>query len=162
MHCTALGKAVLAFLPPPRVRAILDRRGMLGYTAKTIVTAAAMESDLARIRQRGYAVDDIEFEEGVRCVGVPIFDHRGLPTAAMSVSAPVSRMSKARVREVGAALAVGAAQASRAMGWRPDSAPARAAGTVGGDRLRRPGKPLERVSSPPRAAGPTGRRISDG
>ena len=85
MHCTALGKAVLAFLPPQRVRTILVRQGMARHTPRTIMAVSAMERELSRVRRQGYAVDDVEFEDGVRCVGAPIFDHRGTPIAAISV-----------------------------------------------------------------------------
>ncbi len=117
MHCTALGKAVLAFFPPPRTRAILARQGMPRYTPRTIVTASAMEREFARIRRQGYAIDDVEFEDGVRCVGAPIFDHGGNPIAAISVSAPASRMPLVRAHEVGGLVRDGVATISRAMGW---------------------------------------------
>ena len=117
MHCTALGKAVLAFLPPQRARAILTRHGMTRHTPRTIMAAPGLERELARVRRQGYAVDDVEFEDGVRCVGAPIFDHRGNPIAAISVSAPASRMPLARAHEVGAIVSDGVAGISRAMGW---------------------------------------------
>lgn len=117
MHCTALGKAVLAFLPPQKARTILVRHGMAGHTPRTIMAVSAMERELARVRRQGYAIDDVEFEDGVRCVGAPIFDHRGNPVAAVSVSAPASRMPLTRAHEVGAVVRDGVACVSRAMGW---------------------------------------------
>lgn|SRR5574337_363747 len=117
MHCTALGKSVLAFLPPPKARAVLMRHGTPRHTPRTIVALSAMEREFARVRRQGYAIDDVEFEEGVRCVGAPIFDHRGVPIAAISVSAPLSRMPLARAHEVGAMVRDGVASISRAMGW---------------------------------------------
>jgi IclR family transcriptional regulator, KDG regulon repressor len=121
MHCTALGKAILAFLPTPRTRAILRTHGMPRYTARTTVSGAAMERELSTIRRLGYALDDVEFEPDVRCVGAPILDHRGQPVAAISVSAPASRMSLSRARLVGSALRLAVLQVSQAMGWRPGS-----------------------------------------
>ena len=117
MHCTSLGKSVLAFWPVHKTRAVLMRHGMSRQTARTIVALSTMERELARIRRQGYAIDDVEFEEDVRCVGAPIFDHRGTPIAAISVSAPVSRMPLARAHQVGATVRGGAASVSRAMGW---------------------------------------------
>lgn len=119
MHCTALGKAILASFPSQRVRAILSRHGMPRRTPRTIVGALAMDRELGRVRRQGYAIDDVEFEEGVRCVGAPILDHRGIPIAAISVSAPVSRMPLVRAHEVGGLVRQGAAGVSRAMGWIP-------------------------------------------
>ena len=117
MHCTALGKAVLAFLPPQKARTILVRHGLAKHTPRTIVAVSAFERELARVRRQGYAVDDVEFEDGVRCVAAPIFDHRGTPIAAISVSAPASRMPLTRAHEVGAIVRDGVAGISRAMGW---------------------------------------------
>ena len=117
MHCTSLGKSVLAFWPVHKTRAVLMHHGMSRQTARTIVALSTMERELARIRRQGYAVDDVEFEEDVRCVGAPIFDHRGTPIAAISVSAPISRMPLARAHQVGAMVRGGAAGISRAMGW---------------------------------------------
>jgi DNA-binding IclR family transcriptional regulator len=129
MHCTALGKAVLAHLPADRTRSILARYGLSKRTPRTIVTTARLEQELARVRRQGYAIDDVEFEDGVRCVGASVFDHRGLPVAAISVSAPVSRMARARAQAVGRVLHDAVAGVSRAMGWRPveGSHPTRAA-----------------------------------
>ena len=117
MYCTALGKAVLAFLPPAKARVILIRHGMIRQTPRTVVALPAMERELARIRRQGYAIDDVEFEEGVRCIGASILDHRGVPIAAISVSAPVSRMPLHRAHEVGPIVRDAVASVSRALGW---------------------------------------------
>jgi DNA-binding IclR family transcriptional regulator len=133
MHCTALGKAILAFLPATRAEAILRTHGMPRYTPRTTVSAAAMARELSTIRRVGYALDDVEFEPGVRCVGAPILDHRGQPVAAISVSAPASRMPLSRARLAGAALRPAVQEVSRAMGWRP--APRVAVGESAGRRI---------------------------
>ncbi len=135
MHCTALGKAILAFLPSTRTRAILHTHGMPRYTPRTTVSAVAMERELSTIRRLGYSVDDVEFEPGVRCVGAPILDHRGQPVAAISVSAPASRMSRSRARLTGAALRPAVQEVSQAMGWRP--APGTVVDQVVGRRIAR-------------------------
>jgi len=119
MHCTALGKAVLAFLPRPAVEAIVAAHGLSRRTPRTLVTWTALEQELARVCQRRYAVDDVEMEDDVRCVGAPVFDYQGRPVAALSVSAPTVRMPLARARAVGAAVCESALAVSRAMGWRP-------------------------------------------
>ncbi len=118
MHCTALGKAVLGFLPAERVRALVGYQGLQQYTGRTIATSARLERDLVRVRRQGYAIDDVEFEEGVRCVSAPILDQRGIPVAAISLSAPASRMPVARAHAVGVLVREGAAFISRALGWR--------------------------------------------
>jgi DNA-binding IclR family transcriptional regulator len=131
MHCTALGKAVLAFLPEDRAHAILRGQGMLRHTRRTLVSVKAMDREMARVRRLGYAIDDVEFERDVRCVGAPILDHRGQPVAAMSVSAPVSRMPLSRAHALGLSLRRVAARVSRALGWRPSVGPGRVTGNGG-------------------------------
>lgn len=117
MHCTALGKAVLAFLPVATVESIVAEHGQAPRTARTIVTWDGLEQELALVRRRGYALDDGEIEEGVRCVGAPILDVHNAPIAALSVSAPAARMPLTRVHDVGATVRDGAQTASRAFGW---------------------------------------------
>jgi IclR family acetate operon transcriptional repressor len=65
--------------------------------------------ELMRVRAQGFAIDDEEFEEGLRCVGAPVFDHRGHVVASLSMAAPVFRLRKERVVQV-ARLVVAAAQ----------------------------------------------------
>jgi IclR family acetate operon transcriptional repressor len=117
MHCTALGKSVLAFLPAARVDAILQQHGLPRHTPRTIRTRPALERELARIRRRGYAIDDIENEDGVRCVGAPVLDHRGMPAAAISISAPASQMPLTRARELAALVREQARRLSAILGW---------------------------------------------
>ncbi|MCO5994879.1 IclR family transcriptional regulator [Actinoallomurus rhizosphaericola] len=97
-HCTGVGKALLAQLPEPVVREIIARTGMPAYTPHTITDPAALVEELARIRQRGYALDEQEQEIGVRCVAVPITDTPTL--AAISVSGPHGRLTNEVIEEV--------------------------------------------------------------
>jgi IclR family KDG regulon transcriptional repressor len=87
-YCTAVGKVLLADLPPSgRLPYLADLRR---HTDKTIVDLDALDLELALVRERGYAVDDEEFHLGVRCVAAPIRDHGGRATAAIGVSGPAS------------------------------------------------------------------------
>lgn len=117
MHSTALGKAVLAFLPAAAVDAILAQHGLPRRTPRTIVSRSTLERELARVRRRGYAIDDIENEEGVRCVGAPVFDQQGLPAAAVSISAPASRIPLTRAPKLGALVREHAGRISATLGW---------------------------------------------
>ena len=117
MHCTALGKAVLAFLSGPSIEIIVATHGLPRRTPRTLVTRVALERELGRVRRQGYAIDDVEMEDDVRCVGAPIFDYRGTPVGALSVSAPTSRMPVARAHTVGALVRERALAVSRALGW---------------------------------------------
>jgi DNA-binding IclR family transcriptional regulator len=90
-YATGVGKAVLAFSPPERISAYLDRFAPQAFTSSTVVDAAGLRSALAVIRDRGYAEDAGEILEEVRCVAVPIVDSSGYAAAAVSVSMPRSR-----------------------------------------------------------------------
>jgi IclR family KDG regulon transcriptional repressor len=92
MHCTALGKAMAAFLPEIEVRDWILRDGLKAYTEATVTDQAAFLWELGEIRSRGYAVDRGEYEASVRCIAAPIRDTTGNVIAAVSVSAPDSRM----------------------------------------------------------------------
>ncbi|MFC0038459.1 IclR family transcriptional regulator [Actinomadura rayongensis] len=90
-HCTGVGKALLAQLDEPRVREILAHTGMPANTPHTLTDPDALIAELAKTRERGYALDDEEQEIGVRCVAVPL---PGAPApAALSVSGPSARMT---------------------------------------------------------------------
>ena len=91
LHCTAVGKAVLADLPERQARALLPADRLEAVTDRTITDADEFMAHLAIVRQRGYAVDDEEQERGVRCVAVAV---PGAPApVAMSVSGPVGRIA---------------------------------------------------------------------
>ena len=71
IHCTAAGKAVLAFLPADACDDLIARLPLKRYTPRTIVKASALKMELMRVRSAGFATDDEELEEGLRCVGAP-------------------------------------------------------------------------------------------
>ena len=102
IHSTALGQAIAASLPEERVTAILDKEGMPALTSRTITDRKAFMTRLAQVAERGYAVDDGENEPGGRCVAVPLLE--GRIQAAVSISAPASRLEMDRIPEVADAL----------------------------------------------------------
>jgi IclR family transcriptional regulator, acetate operon repressor len=90
LHCTGVGKALLASVPAAQTRRLIEADALTARTAATITDAATLHAEIALIRTRGYALDEGEMEAGVRCVAV------GIPGAlpmAVSVSGPASRMS---------------------------------------------------------------------
>jgi DNA-binding IclR family transcriptional regulator len=109
VHCTAAGKAVLAFMSEEACDDLIARLPLKRNTRHTIVKPSALKMGLMRVRDLGFAVDDEEFEEGLRCVGAPIFDHRGHVIASISIAAPVFRLRKERLPHV-ARLVIAAAQ----------------------------------------------------
>jgi IclR family acetate operon transcriptional repressor len=86
LHCTAIGKAILAHLPAEEVEAVVASAGLPSRTPATITDLPALRAELAAVRERGYAVDDEENEATVRCLGAPILDRNGRATSAVSIS----------------------------------------------------------------------------
>ncbi len=117
-HCTSVGKALLAYQPPEIVQQVIDN-GLKRYTVNTITERAALLEELASIRSRGYAIDDEEIEVGLRCIAAPIRDPSGPVVAAISVAAPVQRMSKKNVQTTVPSVVAAAEAISRRMGYIP-------------------------------------------
>ena len=99
LHCTSLGKAIMAFLPDQEVQNIIREKELIGFTDKTIIDTDTLEKELREIRKRGYAIDWGEHEEGVRCIGAPIYNHLGKVFAAVSISGPDFRFTKEKIKD---------------------------------------------------------------
>lgn len=93
IHCTAVGKAILAEMPLDDAKELIKRLRFVSFTKKTITTRAALMEEILRTKHRGYAMDNEEREEGVRCVAVAIQDASNKPIAAISISGPKFRVS---------------------------------------------------------------------
>jgi IclR family acetate operon transcriptional repressor len=100
---SSLGKSILAHLPEQQVLDLLAAHPQRRQTPKTLVDRDEILADLARVRERGYAIDDEEAEIGLKCVGVPIRDHYGRYSHALSISGPTARMNE-RLEEITTAL----------------------------------------------------------
>jgi len=96
-HCTALGKVLLAYLPSREVDAIVARRGLQRYTDRTISDLQTLQTHLSLVRQRGYAVDNGEHEELIRCAAAPVRDHTGRVVAAVSITTIGVRLDPGRL-----------------------------------------------------------------
>lgn len=122
-HCTALGKAMLAHLPPDEVLTILNQHGMVRRTSQTITEPERLLADLDAIRARGYSIDNVENEEGIRCAGAAVFDHQGRVAGGISISGAAHTITLERIkRELGPRVKETAGLISRAMGWQDPSA----------------------------------------
>ncbi len=97
--CTAVGKVQLAFLTPAAQESILHRSKLHPLTEKTVVDIGELKKQMEEIVARGWAMDDQEFEIGVRCVAAPIRDHHRHVIAGLSLSGPISRMSEERLHK---------------------------------------------------------------
>lgn len=117
LHCTAVGKAKLAFLPEQEIDRIVARVGLPRFTAHTLTDPERLMADLIRVRQRGYAIDDEEHEVGIRCIGAPIRDDMGAVIASCSVSGPSGRMTDERIAELAPEVMRTADAISRRLGY---------------------------------------------
>ena len=97
IHCTAVGKAILATMPRARVEELLQALPLEKCTRRTMTSREALLKELDRTSRRGYAVDDEEREEGVRCAGMAILDGRGEAIAAVSISGPSFRVTMQKI-----------------------------------------------------------------
>jgi IclR family acetate operon transcriptional repressor len=98
---TSNGKAVLAYLPEKQLNEIIKIEGLPTKTKKSITKIKAYRTELAAIRKRGYATDFGEYQEWIVGVSAPIFDAQGQVMGAISISGPLFRMTKERVRNYG-------------------------------------------------------------
>jgi len=126
-HATSLGKVLLAHLSDEQLDAVIAERGLARYTPHTITGRRELEAELARIRRSGYAVDREEYDEGLVCIGAPISDHTGHVVAALGIGGPVTRVTPARVEELGALVMTAASGLSRRLGAHQSEAFAAAA-----------------------------------
>jgi len=92
VHCTALGKALLAFLPPEERFPIMDQIRFQAFTQRTITSKKKLDRELNQVQRQGYALDHREIEEDVECIAAPIRDHLGKVIAALSVSGPQKKI----------------------------------------------------------------------
>ncbi len=94
LYCTAIGKVLMAFAREDEREAALKGVRQLAFTQKTLTTRTALYAELERIRQQGFALDDEEHEEGIHCIGAPVFDHTGSIVATISASWPGFRYGR--------------------------------------------------------------------
>ncbi len=120
MHSTGAGKILLSNYPENVLEEYVDSKGLPAYTEKTITRLEDFFAELETVRQRGYAYDNEECEVGVKCVAFPVKDFSGRNVAAISVSAPISRLDSAKEKQVIAVLQDVSGRASRELGWEPE------------------------------------------
>lgn len=119
LHTTALGKVLLAYGEEAEVEELFAA-GVEKRTANTITDPDEFRANLGLVRERGFAVDDVENEEGIRCVAAPVFDHEERVVASISVSGPEYRLSLEKLEELGILTRESALSLSRRIGYRDD------------------------------------------
>ncbi|SLN55916.1 Acetate operon repressor [Roseovarius albus] len=118
MHASGIGKALLAEMDEDRLTRTLSNQNLEAFTDHTVTDLAQLRADLTRIRQRGYSIDDEEKNLGMRCIAAPIFDVHGEAIAGISISGPVSRVSRDDIDRLSAPVVEAAQALSLAIGGR--------------------------------------------
>ncbi|MFT4013247.1 MAG: IclR family transcriptional regulator [Paracoccus sp. (in: a-proteobacteria)] len=121
LHASGIGKAVLAHVRPEDLRRMIRGLRLERFTPATLTEPDLLVQDLARIRARGYALDNEERTEGMRCIAAPIFDQSGEVAAGISVSGPTHRMKDARIEAIAQAVVAAGRELSFGMSPMPDS-----------------------------------------
>jgi DNA-binding IclR family transcriptional regulator len=117
LHSTGIGKALLAFAPQDEAVAYAQGGPLDTKTPNTIVDPERLLAEMQRTRERGYAIDDVENEDGVRCVAAPVRDHAGHVVAAMSVSAPAYRFALEDLPRIAPGVQAAALELSTRIGY---------------------------------------------
>ncbi|SEW35688.1 transcriptional regulator, IclR family [Aliiroseovarius sediminilitoris] len=116
MHASGIGKALLSCYSETRTNQYLRMAELTRFTEKTIILPDMLKNELTVIREKGWAFDDEEKAEGMRCIAAPIRDIYGEAVAGVSISGPTHRIPKSEVERIGALVSDAAAQVSRGLG----------------------------------------------
>lgn len=100
LYCTAAGKVLASQLKDVEIKALLSGKDMQKFTANTITTIEQYLDKIQDVKNKGYALDDIEHEEGIRCIAVPIYDRNGKIIAAVSISGLTIYITQERIPEL--------------------------------------------------------------
>ncbi|RVT43462.1 IclR family transcriptional regulator [Sphingobium algorifonticola] len=117
LHASAPGKVFIAYMRAAERNALLDRMTFTRFNERTIDSRERFDQEIEKVLADGFAIDCGEEIEGLRCVGAPIFNHRGAPTAAIWVTGPSFRFDDAQLRVIGRQVAAAAATISRRFGF---------------------------------------------
>jgi DNA-binding IclR family transcriptional regulator len=116
-HCTAMGKAILAFQPPEKLEEIISSIKFEKRTNTTIADRESLRLELAAIKSKGYAIDDGELIEGIKCISAPVVLHQKGAVAAISIAGPSFRLTAARVTELVPLVRKAADETSKYIQW---------------------------------------------
>jgi DNA-binding IclR family transcriptional regulator len=115
LHCTAVGKVLLAFASEDFKAKFLSKGSLMKHTSRTITTTVQLRKELEKIRHQRYAVDDEEEEIDVRCLAVPIFKNSGECVAALSVTGTMSQISAENSKSLTAIITKAANEIGRSL-----------------------------------------------
>lgn len=119
MHATGVGKLYLTEYSDSQLRTYEEKMGLKKLTDNTYIKLETLKEELNSIKQQEYAIDNEECEMGIKCIAVPIRDYTGRIVAAMSLSAPITRLNAHRTMEIILYLKELSRRASGELGWKP-------------------------------------------
>ena len=119
LYCTAVGKVMLAYLPPDEQERIFPQLDLKRLTPNTVGNLQELRTELYRVRKNGYACDLEEHELHIRCVAAPIWDHTGSVQCSLSITAPTLRMPVTRLRQLAPLIQAAGLKISAELGYRP-------------------------------------------
>jgi len=119
LHCTSVGKAIMAHLPGEEIEAIVGRVGLPVFTENTLDNLNDLQKELTQTRQRGYSLDIAEHELNTYCIGAPVFDRKGRVIGACSISGVSPAIAGDRLEDLSAQVTDAAQEISRRMGYVP-------------------------------------------
>ncbi len=117
LHCSAPGKAYLAFLPEAECDKLLDQVELKKYTDRTIASKTDLLEELKKIRKQGFSIDFEEEFEGVHCVGAPVLNHKNYPIAVVWVTGPSYRFPEQKMESIGKVVKENVETISRRFGY---------------------------------------------
>lgn len=121
MHATGTGKLLLLNYSDSELENFVQKQGLTEFTDYTLTSLESLKQELQTIKAQGYALDNEECEVGVRCLAVPVKDFTGRIVAALSVSAPITRLDMNRIQNALPTMKQIGLEASKEMGWNPQS-----------------------------------------
>lgn len=116
-HTSSIGKAIMACITNEKLEAVINKINFRPYAKNTITSAAALRQDLEITRRAGYAIDDQEGDDNVRCVGAPIFNYQGKVIAAVSISGLAKDIAKNTIPALAEEVVATAKAISKRMGY---------------------------------------------
>jgi len=117
LYCTAVGNVMLAHMPDKERERVLPQLGLKRFTPNTVGNLQELAAELYRVKKNGYACDLEEHELHIRCIAAPIWDHQGVVSASLSITAPMVRMAVTRLRQLAPLIQTAGLQISRELGY---------------------------------------------
>jgi DNA-binding IclR family transcriptional regulator len=119
LHCTGLGKVLMAYLSPEEVELIIEEHRLPRHNDNTLCSRKRLREELVHTAQRGYSVDDEEDELGLRCIGAPVFGPDNHVIASISVAGTTAQITPGNLRKLAEQVKEAAAAISQALGHDP-------------------------------------------